>query len=166
MEEVIKWQNQCKENLKIRGKKENIIKFLEEGTSLLNGLWKLKEIKPEIEINDCDEIEIKNFDKLKGIDYLYIKGTHRNFIAPVENEIYIYAKEEKEEKEQIICLENFEAAWGIDADALRVISNRYGIDIKIYAFEAGMEFNQDIEIIIGECENCIKQYFKSKAEKE
>ena len=138
--------NWCKGNLKIRGRKENIIKFLEEGTSLLDGLWEPKEIKPEIEINDCDEIEIKNLDKLKGIDHLYIKGTHRNFIVPVENEIYIY---DIDEKEQIICLENFKAAWGIDADALRVISDRYDIDIKIYAFEAGMEFNQDIEIIKG-----------------
>ena len=138
--------NWCEGNLKIRGKKENIIKFLEEGTSLLEGLWEPKEIKPKIEINNCDEIEIKNLDKLKEIDLLYIKGTHRNFIGPVENGIYIY---DIDEKEQIICLENFKAAWGIDADALRVISNRYDIDIKIYAFEAGMEFNQDIEIIKG-----------------
>lgn len=138
--------NWCKGTLKIRGKKENIIKFLEEGTSLLEGLWEPKEIKPEIEINNCDEIEIKNLDKLKGVDYLYIKGTRRNFIDPVENEIYIH---DIDEKEQIICLKNFKAAWGIDADALRVISDRYDIDIKIYAFEMGMEFNQDIEIIKG-----------------
>lgn len=138
--------NWCKGNLKIRGKKENIIKFLEEGTSLLDGLWEPKEIEPKIEINDCDEITIKNLDKTKGIDCLYIKGTRRNFIDPVENEIYVY---DEDEEEQIICLENFKAAWGIDASALRMISNRYSIDIKIYAFEAGMEFNQDIEIIKG-----------------
>ena len=139
--------NWCKGNLKIRGKKENIIKFLEEGTSLLDGFWEPKEIKPKIEINDCDEIEIKNLDETKGINYLYIKGTRKNFIAPVENEIYVH---DEDEEEQIICLENFKAAWGIDAAALRMISNRYNIDIKIYAFEAGMEFNQDIEIIKGE----------------
>lgn len=138
--------NWCKGNLKIRGKKENIIKFLEEGTSLLDGFWNPKEIKPEIEVNDCDEIEIRNLDKTKGIECLYIKGTRRNFIDPIENEIYIH---DIDEEEQIICLENFKAAWGIDADALRLISNRYNIDIKIYAFEAGMEFNQDIEIIKG-----------------
>lgn len=139
--------NWCKGNLKIRGKKENIIKFLEEGTSLLDGFWEPKEIKPKIEINDCDEIEIKNLDETKGINYLYIKGTRRNFIDPVENEIYVH---DEDEEEQIICLENFKAAWGIDTAALRMISNRYSIDIKIYAFEAGMEFNQDIEIIKGE----------------
>ena len=138
--------NWCKGNLKIRGKKENIIKFLTEGTSLLDGFWEPKEIKPEIEVNDCDEIEIKNIDKVKGIDFLYIKGTRRHFIDPIENEIYIH---NTDEKEAVICLENFEAAWGIDTEALRVISKRYSIDFKIYAFESGMEFNQDIEIIKG-----------------
>lgn len=138
--------NWCKGNLKIRGKKENIIKFLTEGTSLLDGFWEPKEIKPEIEVNDCDEIEIKNIDKVKGIDCLYIKGTRRHFIDLIENEIYIH---NTDEKEAVICLENFKAAWGIDTEALRVISKRYSIDFKIYAFESGMEFNQDIEIIKG-----------------
>ena len=77
---------------------------------------------------------------------LIYKGTRRNFIDPVENEIYVY---DEDEGKQIICLKNFEAAWGIDAEALRVISKRYDIDFKIYAFEAGMEFNQDIEIMKG-----------------
>ena len=138
--------NWCKGTLKVRGKKENIIKFLEDGTSLLDGLWEPKEIKPKLKINDCDAIEIENIDKLKGIDCLYIKGTRRHFIDPVESEIFVY---DGEEKEAVICLENFKAAWGIDTEALRVISKRYSIDLKIYAFESGMEFNQDIEIIKG-----------------
>lgn len=135
--------NWCKGNLKIRGKKENIIKFLEDGTSLLDGVWEPKEIKPEVKLNDYDEIEINNINKEKGIDILYIKGTRRHFIDPIESEIYTY---NTEKEEQIICLENFKAAWGIDTDALRTISKRYNIDIKIYGFECGMEFNQDIEI--------------------
>lgn len=138
--------NWCKGNLKIRGKKENIVNFLKEGTLLLEGFWEPKKIKPDIEeIYDYDEIEIKNFDKEKR-DCLYIKETRRHFIDPVENEIYIY---DTDKEEQIICLENFKAAWGIDTDALRTISKRYNIDIKIYGFERGMEFNQDIEIIKG-----------------
>lgn len=140
--------NWCKGNLKIRGKKENIIKFLKEGTCLLEGFWETKEITPEIEINDYNEIQIENIDKEKNRDCLYIKGTRRYFIDPIEN--YIYIHEDEENKESIICLENFKATWGIDADSLRVISARYNIDFKIYGFEAGMEFNQDIEIIKGQ----------------
>ena len=138
--------NWCKGNLKIRGKKENIIKFLEDGTSLLDGICDPKEIKPEVKLNDYGEIEIKNINKEKGIDILYIKGTRRHFIDPIESEIYIY---DTGKEEQIICLEDFKAAWGIDVDTLRIISSRYSIDIKIYGFERGMEFNQDIEIIKG-----------------
>lgn len=138
--------NWCKGNLKIRGEKENIIKFLKEGTSLLEGYFFPKEIETEIELNECDEIIIKNIDKHNGIETLYIKGTRRNFIDPIENEIYIH---NTDEEEAVICLEDFKAAWGIDAEALRVISKRYDIDFKIYAFESGMEFNQDVEIIKG-----------------
>ena len=138
--------NWCKGNLKVRGKKENIIRFIKYGTSLLDGFWEPKEIAPEVKITDCDEIEIENIDKTKGTDCLYIKGTRRNFIDPIEDEIFIH---DIDEEEQTICLKKFKAAWGIDADALRVISARYDIDFKIYAFECGMEFNQDIEIIKG-----------------
>lgn len=55
--------NWCKGILKIRGKKENIINFLENGTSLLDGFWEPKQIKPEIILNSCDEIEIENIEK-------------------------------------------------------------------------------------------------------
>lgn len=136
--------NWCKGTLKIRGKRENILKFLENGTSLLKGFWFPEEIKPEIKTNDLATIEIKNITE--DINSLYIKGTRRNFIDPIENEVFMY---DYEEEETIIYLENFKAAWGIDAEALRVISKRYDIDFKIYAFERGMEFNQDIEIIKG-----------------
>lgn len=39
---------------------------------------------------------------------------------------------------------------GIDAEKLAEVSKKYEIDLKIYAFECGMEFNQDVEIINGE----------------
>ena len=136
--------NWCKGTLKIRGKKENILNFLENGTSLLKGFWFPEEIRTEIKMNDYAEIEIKNITE--DINTLYIKGTRRNFIEKVENEIFIY---NYDEEESIICLENFKAAWGIDAEALRTISKKYNIDIKIFAFECGMEFNQNIEIIKG-----------------
>lgn len=138
--------NWCKGNLKIRGKRENIIEFLEEGTCLVEGFWEPKRIKPEIEINDCGEIEIKNIDGEKVRNVLYIKETRRHFIDPIENGIFIY---NEDEEEQIICLENFKAAWNIDTEELRTISEKYSIDIKTYGFERGMEFNQDIEIVKG-----------------
>lgn len=137
--------NWCKGNLKIRGKKENILNFFKEGTSLLEGFWEPKEIKPEVKINMYDEIEIQNINDDR--DCLYIKDTRRHFIDPIENEIFIDCADEEE---SVICLENFKAAWRIDADPLRKISAKFNIDIKIYGFESGMQFNQDIEIIKGQ----------------
>lgn len=50
----------------------------------------------------------------------------------------------------MIVLEDFRAAWGIDANVLACISSEFNIDFKILGFESGMEFNQDVEIIKGE----------------
>lgn len=138
--------NWCEGTLKIRGKIENIVKFLEEGTTFIEGILEQKQIRPKIKLNEDYEIEIDNIDKEKGINYLYIKGTTRHFIDNVEKWIDIY---NSEEKEAIICLDGFKAAWGIDAKELRKISHEYSIDFKVYGFERGMEFNQDIEIIKG-----------------
>lgn len=44
---------------------------------------------------------------------------------------------------------DFKSAWDINTDHLRIISRLYDIDFKIYAFEGGMQFNKDIEIIKG-----------------
>lgn len=54
-----------------------------------------------------------------------------------------------DEKEPIVAID-FKAAWRIEVETLSEISKKYNIDFKIYAFEMGMEFNQDIEIIKGQ----------------
>lgn len=69
--------NWCKGTLKIRGKKEDIVNFLEKGTCFLNDSFELKEISPEVRLNGNYELEIKNINKEKGMDYLYIIGTHK-----------------------------------------------------------------------------------------
>lgn len=40
-------------------------------------------------------------------------------------------------------------AWTIHVEQLLEISKKYNIDLKIYAFERGMEFNLDIEVSKG-----------------
>lgn len=49
-----------------------------------------------------------------------------------------------------MVLENFKAAWEIDASSLAKLSKKYLIDFKILGFERGMQFNQDVEIVNGE----------------
>ena len=105
----------------------------------INGI-KQKFIIPNVEIND--ELHIKNLRDNKSI---YIKDTFRNFLKPDCENIYTHIKDDDE----IVVIVLFKSAWSIDAERLSKISLKYNIDFKIYAFEMGMEFNQDVEIIKG-----------------
>lgn len=107
---------------------------------LINGFETI-EIVPDVEMND--ELHIKN---LGDVTSLYIKETRRHFLKPDFEYITTYNVEEKEP----IVVIHLEAAWAIDAESLSEISEKYNIDFKIYAFEMGCEFNQDIEIIKGQ----------------
>lgn len=93
----------------------------------------------------CDELHIKNLKCLDDYNSLYIKNTSRFFLNPDFEYIDTY---NIDEEEQIIVI-NFKAAWSIKAEKLSEISKKYNIDFKIYAFEMGAQFNQDIEIIKG-----------------
>lgn len=49
---------------------------------------------------------------------------------------------------QTIALD-VEFAWAIRSDELLKVCQKYHVDMRIYAFERGMEFNLEIEIING-----------------
>lgn len=38
-------------------------------------------------------------------------------------------------------------AWAADAEELSALCKKYSVDMKLYAFEKGMGFNQDILIV-------------------
>ncbi|MDA2567487.1 hypothetical protein PDQ34_26640 [Bacillus cereus] len=132
--------NWCEGTFKVRGTKEDVRKFLLEAlTPIPNGFF---EQTPAEKIVEEDEYEIL----IKSENTFHIKGTRRNFI---ESNIQHYF-EDDEDKLEICVLEDYKAAWGIDAAPLAILSKEYNVDIKIYAFEKGMEFNQDVEIHKGE----------------
>ncbi|HFK1714039.1 TPA: hypothetical protein ACGXP1_001628 [Bacillus cereus] len=132
--------NWCEGTFKVRGTKEDVRKFLLEAlTPIPNGFF---EQTPAEKVVEEDEYEIF----IKSENAFHIKGTRRNFI---ESNIQHYF-EDDEEKLEICVLEGYKAAWGIDAAPLAALSKEYNVDIKIYAFEKGMEFNQDVEIHKGE----------------
>lgn len=136
--------NWCKGDLKVRGKKENIKKFLLEGIQPISkGLFNPETVETEIIWDDELEFTIKSETRT-----FYINGTRRNFIRSEIIETYINEWEENEER--VIVLENYEAAWAIDTDELAEISKKFNIDFKILGFEKGMRFNHDIEIVKGE----------------
>lgn len=138
--------NWCEGKLKIRGRKEDILNFFKDGTSLIDYTENHEtiEVIPNVEMND--ELHIENLDKTKtSLKSLYIKGTRRHFLKPDFEYVLTYGINKNEK----IVVIHLKAAWAIDAESLSEISKKYNIDFKIYAFENGCEFNQDIEIIKG-----------------
>ncbi len=133
--------NWCEGVLKVRGAKENIVNFLQNGLEAVD-FFGGDAGKHTVEIDKYDDIEIKDVN-----GWLHVKNTRRNFIDKISHDLSL----SKYSDDTFVCaIDNFRAAWGIDAEALAKISKEYGIDLKIYAFEMGMQFNQDIEIVAGE----------------
>jgi hypothetical protein len=138
--------NWCEGYLKIRGKKKDLINFIENEIVL---------IKRESIISDPQYIDVKMKDT--GIDcsfkynksyneFLYLKNTRRFFVESEEISFYYDSYEDE------ICYLTLDIkqAWGIDIETLLVEhSKKYSVDFNIFASECGMEFEQYITIVGG-----------------
>lgn len=122
--------NWAKGSLKLRGKSENIASALKE--MLLSNTVTL-----EVEYNG-DLLIFNSKDH-----YFYINGTRRAFINQKQIEVLL------EEEFCTVELDNFEQAWSAIPENYQEISSKFDVDIKIFTFECGMEFTQEIEISKG-----------------
>lgn len=52
-------------------------------------------------------------------------------------------------KEKVVTALHFRSAWDVDSEVLVNLAVKSGVDIKLYAYERGGEFNRDIQIIGG-----------------
>lgn len=123
--------NWAEGSLKLRGKHENIASALKE--MLLNDTVTLEE--------ECDgDLLVFN----NTAPYFYINKTRRAFINQNQIEVWL------EEEFCIVELDNFQQAWSAIPENYQEISSKFDVDIKIFTFERGMEFTQEIEISKGE----------------
>ena len=122
------WSRGC---LKVRGKAANVKKFVLEGLKPVNFFGNAV---PKLELSDIGGVE---YDKV-----CWIEGTDRGF---VENLCVDFAF--VEDDETLSALLDTKFAYGADAEELLTLCKKYSIDMKLYAFEKGMEFNQDILIV-------------------
>lgn len=128
--------------LKLRGKTENIVSALKE--MLLENQGATLE-----EEYDGTLLTFKTEN-----NYFYINGTRRAFISAKDIEIWV------DDDFMIFELENFKQAWAASADNYTEISSKFDVDIKIFTFEMGMEFTQEIEISKGEIiKNIVNENF-------
>ena len=123
--------NWAEGSLKLRGKSENIASALKE-----------------MLLNDTVTLEDKWDDALlifnNTAPYFYINGTRRAFIDKKQIEVWF------EEEFLTVELDNFKQAWSAIPENYKKISSKFDVDIKIFTFECGMEFTQEIEISKGE----------------
>lgn len=91
-----------------------------------------------------EDLEIGWFELTTTAPYFYINGTRRAFIDRKRIEVWF------EEEFCIVELDNFKQAWSAIPENYQEISSKFDVDIKIFTFECGMEFTQEIEISKGE----------------
>lgn len=127
--------NWCQGQMKIRGEFNSLVKFIKEvfKTSECCGIQQ-EELYIHEETDTSFWFEVKKL--------LYIEGTRRNFVETCDT---FFNKENK----KTVLVVPYRAAWEIDVVPLISLSEKYSVDFKIYAFEKGMEFCQDIEIVDG-----------------
>ena len=128
--------NWCTGTLKVRGKVKDLKKFILKGLQPVGFLGgSLEPLKPR---KDIDWFEVTSTETC------HIENTHRGFVDGLDVSL-----DGAEDEIEIIALESM-FAWGIDAEQLQNTCVKYNVDMRIYAFERGMEFNQNIEIVGGQ----------------
>lgn len=141
--------NWCEGKLKVRGEKENIVKWLTECVAVWN---------PDVEDGKplYDALIFRKYES--GVSYTYdddelhvcvkqeayIAGTRRNFVQKCGKDFFFGAKDGKD----IIVLP-VQAAWAFESEPYEEMSKQYGLDFRLYGYECGMEFNQEIEVVNG-----------------
>ena len=135
--------NWAEGTLKIRGTKEDMKNFLkgalrpceDVGAQIRVALGIDEKVKQnEVKIEDDED-----YFQMETKNGFYIAGSRRAFIE--ENIDWWFNDTETE-----FLVLNLKQAWGVDVEPYAELSKKYNVDLKIYVFECGMEFNQDIEI--------------------
>lgn len=124
--------------LKLRGKRDNIRKFFNEGlepSSCFGEERPLSEFITDDSSDDYLDYSFKNEP--------HIKGTRRAFITGNYAELY---------KEYGTVCVDIKQAWSFDSnekdlEAWKEIAKKYSIDLKLFGIECGMEFCQELIIL-------------------
>lgn len=145
--------NWCTGNIRFRGKIDNILNLLKNSFIYCVYGEEYKTIqKPAIVEFDGEEITVSSpFDDGRG--WLYIDDTHRNFIDLLGGSCittsYVHEPTSNDDDQYVVLFDSFQAAWSIEPDPYVEMSKKYDVDIKIFGWESGMEFDQEIEIVNG-----------------
>ena len=136
--------NWCEGSLKVRGTKASLKTFILEGLHPVGFLGEERE-----------KLSLMNMVIFIQKKHVGLKNTRRGFVEGVE--VYL---SDHEDDEILVVVFDSKFAWGINASELLETCIKYHVDMKIHAFEMGMEFNQVIEIIDGKIVKDEELHFK------
>ena len=122
------WSKGC---LKVRGKAVNVKKFI------LGGLKPVDFFGTEL-----PKLELSDFGNVESDKDCWIEGTTRGFVEDLCEDFSFV-----EDDEIFTAVLEAKFAWAADAEELLASCKKYSVDMKLYAFEKGMGFNQDILIV-------------------
>lgn len=148
--------NWCEGNIRLRGEGEKIIEFLRNELKTVGYeagfAGGVSECDPKFQDDGC-EVIMSHEEETNGWVFksFYVKGTSRNFIDGDTIEVYLDEDDRCEVK--TVCIEDIKAAWGFEPGPYIEKANKYGLDIKIIAYEQGMQVKQIVEIVNGELLN-------------
>jgi hypothetical protein len=136
--------NWAEGTLRLRGKPQDIIRFLREGVEAV-GTKNMETItfEPVITWDEDDDYLMMSFpDAMKRLnwDSFYIKGTRRNFFDSLEQDL------DRNMSEETLIIDSFRAAWDVCPEPYLEIARKYHLKIRIVTYESGMQFKQDVEI--------------------
>lgn len=149
--------NWAEGTIKVRGTKNQIIDYLKnvfEGSDFWGNDMKFEfeSYGNNIIFRGIDELVDPKAARLiflrkHRFHAFYFKGANRAFTES-ENNILVFGFFGDAEAIEIIEMP-FKQAWSVEADDFVKLSKKYCVDLKIFVFESGMEFTQEIEIIKG-----------------
>ena len=128
------WSKGC---LKVRGKAANVKKFILEGLKPVDFFG--NEL-PKLELSDLGEVDTDKDCRIEGTTRGFVENLYAEFSFVEDDETFTATLDAK-------------FAWAADAEELSALCKKYSVDMKLYAFEKGMGFNQDILIVKGEIIN-------------
>ena len=127
--------NWCEGTLKVRGKVKDLKQFVLEGLEPVDFFG-----------NSKGKLQFDKYGECTCEHSCYIENTRRGFVEG----LHIYIDSDYAEDDiNVICM-GCKFAWGISAEELQKTCKKYNVDMKIFAFERGMQFNQNIEIVDGQ----------------
>lgn len=147
--------NWCEGYLKIRGKKEDLINFIENEILLMNYIDADNIEEENIELGFYDFEYFFGYDKSER-QYLYLKNSRKLFI---ENESISFQCYELENTLHYLTL-HIRRAWSAMNEKMLIEdSKKYHLDFNLYANERNMEVEEYLIVIDGKVAKKEKRSF-------